>query len=194
MMELAGRVLVGMVLVAMGIAGPTTSYAQKFQVDNSHSSLVFAVNHFGLSYTYGRFNQIHGSFELVNGELTNQGFTFTIDTESVDTNQEERDSHLRGPDFFNVQQFPEIKFQTTGLQKTGDQYLVTGDMQILDQIRPVKFTVSRVGVGKGPFGELRAGYFTKFSIKRSEFGMDKMIGSIGDEVSITFSFEGLSEK
>jgi polyisoprenoid-binding protein YceI len=182
---------------ALGIArlaAKRDAIPENYKLDNSHAALIFAVNHFGLSYTYGRFNSISGSFAMVDSEPTNAGFTFEIETASIDTNNADRDEHLRSPDFFDAQQFPEITFVTTGFRKSGDEFLVTGDLRLRDQIRQVTMPMKLVGMGNDPFGNERAGFFTKFTIKRSEFGMDKMVGAIGDNVSITFSFEGIKVK
>ena len=165
----------------------------KYKLDNTHSSIVFAVSHFGLSYTYGRFNKFGGSFALDGGELTTAGFSFTIDAKSIDTNNDERDKHLRGTDFFNTDQFPEIKFVTTGFTKEDGVYQIKGDLTMLGQTRAIKMPVQLVGIGKGPFGAQRAGFFTKFSLKRDEFGMDKMAGQIGNNIAVTFSFEGVKQ-
>lgn len=166
---------------------------EKYKLDNSHAALIFAVNHFGLSYTYGRFNSVSGCFAMSAGEPTQEGFSFSIESSSLDTNNRERDDHLRSQDFFDCQQFPEITFVTTGFRKAGEEYLVTGDLKLLDQIRRITMPIKLIGMGKDPFGNDRVGFFTKFTIKRSEFGMDKMIGAVGDNVSITFSFEGIKE-
>lgn len=171
----------------------TAPQSQNYKIDNAHTSVIFAINHFNLSYTYGRFNQCSGSFAIENGQPTAAGFSFTIDTTTIDTNNDERDEYLRGPEFFNSETFPEITFTTTGIQKVNNEYRVTGDLKMLDQIRSITLPVQMTGIGKGPFGDDRAGFITKFTIKRSEFGMDKMIGSIGDNVAITFSFEGVRE-
>jgi polyisoprenoid-binding protein YceI len=167
-------------------SGETTGV---YEIDNVHSSVIFAVNHFGLSYTYGRFNSVSGSFSMVNGQPDQTGFSFKIETASIDTNNQERDEHLQGAEFFDCQQFPEITFKTTGFRQVDGEYLVTGDLRIRDQIRNVTMPIRMVGIGKDPFGKEKVGFFTKFTIKRSEFGMDKMLGSIGDNVSVTFSFE-----
>ena len=169
---------------------PKNTNPNAFAIDNDHTSVVFAVSHYGLSYTYGRFNTCSGSFEMSDGELGAGGFGFVIDSKSIDTNSAERDEHLRGPDFFDTEQFPKIQFQTTGFEKVGSEYRVKGNLKMLGQTKPIELAVRMVGAGKGPFGNDRAGFFTKFTIKRSEFGMDKMLGSIGDKISITFSFEG----
>ncbi len=165
-----------------------------YLLDNGHSSVIFAVNHFGLSYVYGRFNTVSGVFKMADGEPTRAGFSFTIKTESIDTNNAERDEHLRGPDFFDCQQFADITFITTGFSKEGEEYHITGDLKMLGKVRSVTMPIQLVGIGTDPFGNDRAGFFTRFTLKRSDFGMDKMIGSIGDNISITFSFEGIRQK
>jgi polyisoprenoid-binding protein YceI len=164
-----------------------------YDLDNAHTSVVFAVQHFGLSFTYGRFNQCSGSFALDGGKVTSKGFNFKIDANSVDTNNDDRDKHLRGPEFFNTDQFAEIEFKTNEI-RTGSAkgtLEVIGELTMLGVSKPLTLSVREIGVGSGPFGKQRAGYFTKFEIKRSEFGMKKMLGQVGDKVAITFSFEGV---
>jgi polyisoprenoid-binding protein YceI len=117
---------------------------EDYAIDNSHTSLVFAVSHFGLSYTYGRFNKCEGEFQLDKGELTTKGFSFTIDANSIDTNNEERDTHLRGPDFFDTERFDEIKFVTTGYTKENGVYKIKGDMTMLGQTKPLSMPVNHL--------------------------------------------------
>lgn len=165
----------------------------RYELDNAHTSVVFAVEHFGLSYTYGRFNQVSGEFSLENGKISNQGFSFRIATESIDTNNKERDDHLRSADFFDCLQFPEIRFTTVRVEPRENDFLVVGELTMLDQVRMVEMPMQMVGMGTDAFGKERAGFFTRFTIKRSDFGMTSMIGSIGDNVAITFSFEGVKQ-
>ena len=184
-------------LVMMLVAGVSMTgdlKGQVYQIDNAHTSVVFAINHFGLSYIYGRFNQCRGSFRLNNGELTADGLEFVIDAASIDTNNKERDAHLRGPDFFDTQQFPSIKFTAKNLKKVGNQFQISGELEMHGVKRPITLPVQLVGTGPGPFGKQRAGCYAKFMLKRSEFGMDNMLQSLGDTVSITFCFEGIVEE
>ena len=178
-------------------AGPTEAMAilieDRYELDNTHTSVIFSVSHFGLSYTYGRFDECSGDFSLVGGELAEKGFRFVLKAESINTNNDERDKHLRGPDFFDTQRFPEIKFVTTEFRKVDGVYQATGDFTMIGQTRKVTMPIQPVGIGKGPFGKQRAGYFTKFTIKRSDFGMKQMLGQVGDNISITFSFEGVKK-
>jgi polyisoprenoid-binding protein YceI len=188
-----GTMIVSQIFAASGGLRQDVVNIDRYSIDNAHTSVVFAISHFGLSYTYGRFNEVEGEFGLTGAELSKAGFSFTIKAASIDTNNAERDKHLRSPDFFDTQQFPEIKFVTKSFTKVDGVYQVVGEMTMLGKTRPLTMPVRLVGIGKGPFGKQRAGYFTKFTIKRSDFGMDKMAGQIGDNISVTFSFEGIKQ-
>jgi polyisoprenoid-binding protein YceI len=188
-----GTMIVSQIFAASGGLRQDVVNVDRYSIDNAHTSVVFAISHFGLSYTYGRFNEVEGGFALNGAEISKAGFSFTIKAASIDTNNAERDKHLRSPDFFDTQQFPEIKFVTKSFTKVDGVYQVVGEMTMLGKTRPLTMPVRLVGIGKGPFGKQRAGYFTKFTIKRSDFGMDKMAGQIGDNISVTFSFEGIKQ-
>jgi len=184
------KLFVGMLV--LGCLVTTVSAQDEYELDNSHTSLVFAISHFNLSYTYGRFNSCSGSFQI-DGGMANK-FNFKIDASSVDTNDAERDKHLRSPDFFNVEEFPEITFESTQIERVDGVYQVQGKLTMLGQTKLITIPIRLVGIGKGPFGKERAGFFAKVALKRSEFGMDKMLSSIGDNIAVTFSFEGIKTK
>ncbi len=164
-----------------------------FKLDNSHTSLVFAVSHFNLSYTYGRFNQLGGDFQLNREDPTQSNFSFTIDAASIDTNDEGRDEHLRGEEFFDTDQFPEITFKSKTVEFADNVYSVTGDFTMHGVTQEVTMDLKVVGEGLGPFGNTRAGFFSKFTVKRSEFGMNQLLKGVGDNVAISFSFEGIKQ-
>jgi polyisoprenoid-binding protein YceI len=162
-----------------------------YTIDNAHTSLVFSVSHFNISYSYGRFNKVAGEFTISKGLA--DSFRFSIDAASIDTNEEERDQHLRGPDFFDAQQFPEITFESTRIERANGSFNVVGNLTMLGETRQITIPVRPVGIGTGPFGKERAGFFATFTVKRSEFGMDKMMQTVGNSVRITFSFEGVKK-
>ena len=168
------------------------STAQYFEVDNGHSSLIFAVSHSGLSYTYGRFEKCSGQI-LLKDNLDDTFFRFEIDVASINTNSRLRDDHLRGPEFFDTKKFPKIRFKSTSVkveEATGN-YIVAGLMSMHGVERRVKMPITLIGVGKGPMGKTRGGFITKFTIQRSDFGMEAWPKVIGDQIAITFSFEGV---
>lgn len=186
----AGLALVSLIALLL----PTFDLAaqETYELDNSHTSMVFAISHFNLSYTYGRFGQCSGEFTLDGGMA--DSFKFNIASKSIDTNDKERDKHLRGPDFFDADVFPAITFVSKEITRSNETYYVVGDMTMLGQTKEVTLPMQLIGVGKGPFGKQRAGFFTKFKIKRSDFGMNKMMQAVGDTVAITFSFEGIKKE
>jgi polyisoprenoid-binding protein YceI len=175
--------------------GAHDSPAQEaYEIDNTHSFIIFAVKHFDIGYAYGRFNQCSGEFTLDDTTPANNSFSLKIDAKSVDTNSADRDKHLRGPDFFDVEQFPEITFTSTAVEKTEDGLKVTGNMTLHGQTKEMTMPLTLVGRGKNPFGKTCAGFLTKFRLKRSEFGMDAMLPGVGDDIAITFAFEGIKKE
>jgi len=168
------------------------SKTQYFEVDNSHSSLIFAVSHSGLSYTYGRFEKCGGQI-LLTDDLDDSYFRFEIDVASINTNSRLRDDHLRGPDFFDTEKFPKIRFRSTSikLEEATDRYIVAGLMSMHGVERRIKMPITMIGVGRGPMGKTRGGFVTKFTVQRSDFGIDAWPKVVGDQIAITFSFEGV---
>ncbi len=166
--------------------------AQSYSLDNSHTSVIFSIAHMQFSYTYGRFNDIKGSFTVDPANPTAATFEFTINANTVDTNDKKRDDHLRGPDFFNVKQFPTITFQSTSVSPGENGMLnVSGNLTMHGVTNQVVLPMQQLGTGPGPMGKMRTGFFLKTNLKRSEYGMTGMVPMIGDEVSITISFEGV---
>jgi polyisoprenoid-binding protein YceI len=97
---------------------------------------------------------------------------------------------LKSPDFFNAKQFPSIIFKSTKVAKAGAKYQVTGDLTLHGTTKPITFEIEQTGSGKGPTGAAVAGVEATLKIKRSDFGMNKMIPMIGDDVTVIVSLEG----
>lgn len=171
---------------------------ETFVLDNSHTSVIFGVKHFGCSYTYGRFNQVRGGFTLDRANPSASQFQLAIDASSIDSNDKKRDEHLKGPDFFNVKQHQAITFQSSGVKvettEKGEVYNIAGKLTIHGVTRDVTLPVKKVGEGEGPYKNYRCGFLCQTNIKRSDFGMTNMVPQIGDEVAITVSFEGIRQK
>lgn len=173
-----------------------TLRADNYVLDPSHTSVVFGVNHLGYSFTYGRFNKVAGSFTWNHANPATGQFQLTIDPASIDTNDIERDEHLRGSAFFDAKQFPRISFQSTSITpqpNTTDKFHVNGNLTIHGVTRQVSLPLRKLGEGNGPFGKYRCGFLSQTSIKRSDYGMTTMIPNIGDEVALTICFEGLRQ-
>jgi polyisoprenoid-binding protein YceI len=170
--------------------------ADDFAIDNSHTSVIFGVSHLGYSITYGRFNNVSGTFTLDAKGPEASTFQVAIDVASIDTNDAKRDEHLRGPDFFNAGEFPVISFKSTKVAprktETGIVLDVTGDLTMHGVTKPITLELQKLGEGPGPGGnDFRTGFSGQAKLKRSDFGMTGMVGPVGDEVAITISIEGV---
>jgi polyisoprenoid-binding protein YceI len=163
--------------------------ADEYNLDAAHSGVNFKISHLGLSQISGRFNQFSGSFSI-DPEPGNCSFALTIKTDSVDTNQQARDKHLRSPDFFNVKQFPEITFKSTAIKAAQDGYQVTGDLTMHGVTKSITFSLSGGKTAEFPAGVQRTGFSTDLVLKRSDFGITKFDKAVGDDVSVSISFEG----
>jgi polyisoprenoid-binding protein YceI len=122
-------------------------------------------------------------------------FQVVIDAASLDTKSEKRDEHLRGPDFFDVKQFPKIVFKSTSVARGKDEksLRVTGDLTLHGETKEVVMTLTKTGEGKGPYGDERIGFSGRIVVKRSEFGMTTMVPQIGDDVNVLISMEGIKQ-
>lgn len=174
------------------------AFGAEYTVDAVHSAAIFKVKHMGASYSYGQFTDIAGNFSFDPAKPEASSVEITIQAESVNTHNEMRDRHLKGPDFFNTKEFPTLSFKSTGWKKTGDgTYDVTGELQIAGKSKTITVPVEHVGDGKDPRGNELTGFHTTFTIDRTEFGMNYGVvegGGIGKEVVVTFSVEGIKKK
>ena len=167
--------------------------ADNYQIDSAHSFLNFSVGHLGVSIARGRFNDISGDFTIDAESPTQSRVNVLIKTASVDTGLEKRDKHLRSPDFFDVKQFPEMLFNSSGYEGTSEEGTITGDLTLHGVTKRVSFAVEKIGEGDDRRGLHRAGFVVSGTIKRSDFGMSFIIPAVGDEIEIAFSIEGIRQ-
>jgi polyisoprenoid-binding protein YceI len=169
----------------------TAALAQEnYKVDPVHSSVHFKNHHMTAGHVWGRFNKFTGNFTL-GDKAEDAKFDLTIDPASVDTGNEARDKHLRNPDFFDTTQFPTITFKSTKVSagKDADTLEVVGDLTLHGVTKPITVMVRKTGTGDMK-GTKLAGVEAVFTVKRTEFGMTKMVGPSGDEVTLYVSLEG----
>jgi polyisoprenoid-binding protein YceI len=182
------------VLFLFGIAVPRLS-ADTYTIDNVHSSVTFRIRHLDISWVYGRFNEISGTFTLDKDDPAKSSLNVTIKADSVDSNNPKRDGHLRSPDFFNTKQFPEITFRSSSVKAADGGYEVTGELTMHGVTKPVTLALKGGDkVAEFPKGFQRVGLSGELILKRSDFGMDKMTGLLGDEVQIGVGVEGTEKK
>lgn len=172
----------------------SASAAETYIPDVVHSNVIFKVKHSGISYVFGRFNDFDAKIDWDRENPEKSRVAFTIKTASVDTNNEQRDQHLRSPDFFNAKQHPEISFQSKEIRKIGDNvYNVSGEATMLGKTEPISFEWTQTGAGENARGEYRKGGIATFIVKRSDFGMDFMLGALSDEIEMTISLQNIRQ-
>ena len=167
--------------------------ADTFKVDPVHTFVLFSVQHLGIANTYGRFNDISGTVVFDKDNPSKSSVELSVPVESLDTHNSIRERSLKSPDFFDAKQFPTITFKSTKIEGSGDTLKVSGDLTIRGVTKPVTVDFKKGGEGKGVFGEMRGGGETRFTIKRSDFGMNFELGEVGDEVTIILSVEGVKK-
>ena len=143
-----------------------------WNIDSAHSGINFSIRHMVVSKVRGRFARYTGTVDLNDGDLTRSFVEATIDASSIDTGTPQRDAHLRGPDFFDVEKYPELRFRSTRVEKVeGDHYRLVGDLTIRDVTREVSLDVEYGGRAKDPWGNERTGFIATTSLDRKDFGL-----------------------
>jgi polyisoprenoid-binding protein YceI len=179
-------------VAGLGLVGPAGA-ADTYAADATHSSTVFRVKHMNTSFAWGRFNDIAGTFMLDEANPSASQLEFQVKADSVDTANAARDKHLKGPDFFNSVQFPTISFKSQSVAKTGKVFEVVGELTLHGVTKPMTVKVIPTGTSKNPMGKPIAGIEATFDVKRSDFGMSKMVGPVGDDVWVNVSIEGIKK-
>jgi len=183
----------------MAVAAPVVmAEPETYVIDDEHFSMSFEVSHIGYAPVMGMFREVEGQFEYdeETREVTSGRLTFK--SESVFTNHEKRDGHLRNEDFLNSGKFPDITFEVTDFETTGDNTgIVTGDLTLLGQTRPVDVEVTLNKAAEYPIGheDYTLGMTAETTIKRGDWGMTYGIDEdlVGDEVRLRFGLEAVRE-
>jgi polyisoprenoid-binding protein YceI len=155
----------------MSIADSTAAATSTWSIDPAHTTVEFSVKHLMISTVRGHFGAVTGTIVLDEQNPAASTVTAEIDVTSINTRQEQRDAHLRSADFFDVEQFPAIKFQSTRIERDGDHFDVVGNLTIRDVTREVVLHTSDEGRGGDPWGGQRAAFSATTKIDRREFGL-----------------------
>jgi polyisoprenoid-binding protein YceI len=182
------------VLVLLGSLPMLAPAADTYQLDAVHSAVLFRIKHLQVGYLYGRFNDVAGSLVIDETDPSKNSLQVQVKADSVDSANAKRDAHLKGPDFFNTKEFPQMTFQSKEFKPVQGGYEVAGTLTVHGQTQPLTVKLERIGTGKDPFGGTRTGVETTFVIKRSDYGMKFMVGPIADEVRITVALEGVLQR
>jgi len=178
------------------LAITASAFAQtNWKIDNSHSSVKFSVVHLLVSETEGNFKGFDGTLNSKNSDFSDAEISFTVDVNTINTDNDMRDKHLKSDDFFNAEKFPQMKFKGTSFKKvSGNKYVLEGELTIRDVTKKVKFDVVYRGTQKDPYGNTKSGFKATGNINRLEYGlkwnvMSEATAVVSDEVSIVINLE-----
>jgi polyisoprenoid-binding protein YceI len=163
----------------------------KWAIDPSHSQLTFRVKHLMITYVRGEFTKFSGEVETEENDFSKGSVSVTIDASSIYTNDAKRDMHLKSPDFFDVEQHPQITFQGSSLVKIGQRYQLKGLLTIKGISNEVVLDAEFGGINKDPWGNEKAGFSLTGKINRKDYGLNwnapLETGGVlvGDEVQIS---------
>ncbi len=183
-------------IIAANNAAPT-----KWNIDKSHSSVKFTVQHLVISEVEGSFKMFNGTVVSPTPDFTNADINFTVDVNTINTDDDKRDAHLKSDDFFNAEKYPEMRFSGTSFKKLkGNLYALEGNLTIRNTSKKVRFAVVYGGTVKDPWGNVKAGFKATGKINRKDFGLkwgaltEAGGAVVGDEVNMIINVEFAQQK
>ena len=149
-----------------------TNIMAKWTIDTAHSEVTFKVRHLVISNVSGKFTSFEGTVEADKDDFSDAKISFTADIESITTGNEQRDGHLKSPDFFDAANHPKLSFTSTAVSKVkGSDYIVKGNLTIKGVSKPVELEVEFGGVQKDFYGRTIAGFEVNGKINRQDYGL-----------------------
>lgn len=149
-----------------------TAEATKWALDPMHSEVHFKIKHLVISTVTGSFKSFEGAVNTQGDTFEGAEIDFSLDVNSIDTNQEQRDTHLKSADFFDTEKYPKITFKSTSFEKVDDEeYKLHGNLTIKDVTKPVTLNVEFGGTATDFYGNLKAGFEITGKINRKDFGL-----------------------
>lgn len=189
-----------LVVLLFVLTGFSPAQAVNWKVDPAHSKVQFTVSHMVISEVTGYFKKFDAKVTGTNNDLSDANIDFTIDVNSIDTDNPTRDNHLKSDDFFNAGKFPQIEFKGSSLTKVGDnKYKLKGNFTMRDITKPVELDVVYGGTVKDPSGKTRSGFKISGSLNRLDYNLkwNKLLETggavVGREVNILCNMEFVKE-
>jgi polyisoprenoid-binding protein YceI len=182
-------------VAALSLLTALPASAETYTIDAGHSEVGFKVRHL-VSNVRGRFNDFSGTINMDPKNIQASSVEFRIKADSIDTNQADRDKHLRAEDFFFVEKYPEITFKSDSVKPAGkNKYNVTGTLTMRGVSKKVTLPVTFTGEVKDPWGNTKAGFETATTLNRKDYGIvwNKAVDNggviLGDDVEIEINLE-----
>ncbi|MGZ3874788.1 MAG: YceI family protein [Mucilaginibacter sp.] len=175
--------------------------ATKWVIDPMHSEVQFKVKHLVISTVSGFFKSFEGTLETINDDFEDAEISFALNIDSIDTNQTQRDEHLKSAEFFDAAQYPQITFKSTSFKKTGDdEFELVGDLTIKGITKSVKLAAEFGGATDDFYGNTKAGFEVTGKINRKDFGLTwdgvTEAGSIvvGEDIKLLINLQFAKQK
>ena len=165
-------------------------------VDSSHSNVGFSARHLMVAKVRGSFTEFTGQIEVPADPLQST-LVATVEAKSVSSGDEARDAHLRGDDFFDVDNYKQWTLVSTGIESSGSDFILHTNLTIKDVTRPIDFALEFEGVVKDPWGNTKAGFTAEAEINRKDFGLEWNVALeaggvlVGEKVKIVLEIEAL---
>ncbi|GAB4093598.1 YceI family protein [Flaviaesturariibacter terrae] len=162
-----------LVFAALLALSSSALFAQtSWNLDPTHSNVRFTVSHLVISEVEGTFKKFNGTVQSAKPDFADAAVNFAVDINSINTDNDGRDQHLKSDDFFNAAKYPQMTFRSTSFRKiSGNQYELRGNLTIRDVTKPVTFRVTYGGTVKDPWGNIKAGFKATGSINRFDYGL-----------------------
>ena len=184
--------LTGLVLTLAFISLPARAADYVIDTEKAHAFIQFKIQHLGYSWLLGRFNSFDGEFSYDEKNPSAAKVTVNIDPASIDSNHAERDKHLRGKDFLDVDKYKTAKFVSTSFEEKGNgKALLKGDLTLRGVTKNVSIDVEHIGHGTDPWGGYRRGFAGKTTLTLSDFNINYNLGPASKQVEMFLSIEGI---
>ena len=188
------KTLISALVLTLALPALAAAEPAVYKVDPDHSAISFSVRHF-VSNVPGRFRDFDGTIKYDKQAPANSSVEFTVQSASIDTDNDDRDTHLKSPDFFDAQKFPTLSFASTSVKaQDADTLEVTGDLTIHGVTKRVTIPVEVLGTMATPRGE-KAGFETSFTVNRKEYGViwNRVLDAggtvLGEDVKVNIAIE-----
>ncbi len=175
------------------------STADEYEIDVVHSSIGFSVRHLLISNVTGNFNDFSGKLLFDEQDITKSSIDIVIKTDGINTNNVDRDNHLRSADFFNAEKFPEITFKSNKVEKADDGFTLNGTLTMHGVSKDISIPFEFIGKAKGPMGKDHLGFEGHTKLNRKDFGitwnktLDEGGLAVGNEVKIELNIEAIKK-
>lgn len=188
----AGVLASSLLLSPLSLVAHAADY--KVDVEGAHAFIQFKIKHLGYSWLLGRFNHFDGNFSYDEASPNKSNINIAIDVKSIDSNHAERDKHLRGKDFLDVNKFPKASFVSNNFAFSDENNaIVTGDFTLKGVTKSISFPVTKIGGGKDPWGGERVGFEGKTTLKLTDYNITYNLGPASTHAEISLFIEGIKQ-